>query len=75
MKFKVTSDFALLDVKFGRKKLAKVFKGKPRIRPRNSSPRIPVTITGYVIDRWGPDDGTSIEFQVDVQGLELGEVE
>jgi hypothetical protein len=51
------SDFALLDVKAGRAALAKrIAKGT----------RIPVIIHGTITGQWGRDDGTSIEFEVDV---------
>lgn len=54
------SHFAILDVKAGRKALAKrVAKGQ----------RIPVTIRGFIVSRWGDDDGTSIEFSLDVTSV------
>ena len=55
---KIDSDFALLDVKRGRVKLAK--------RINAGETRIPVTIRGYITTVHSNDDGTSIEFQVDV---------
>ena len=47
---KLTSDFALLDVKKGRKALAKHFSDK-------KGP-IPVVIHAEIIRRFGDDDGT-----------------
>lgn len=61
---KVKSNFALLDVKSGRKKLAqKVGNGA----------RIPVTITGFITHQFGNDDGTSIEFTVKVTDVSIAE--
>lgn len=54
------SDFALLDVKSGRAALAK------RIE---IGERIPVVIRGVIRKQWGNDDGTSIEFEVDVDSV------
>lgn len=54
------SDFALLDVKTGRAALAKrIEKGE----------RIPVVVRGVLYSQWGHDDGTSIEFEVDVESV------
>ena len=57
----INSTFALLDVKRGRKQL---------LRRLRSETRIPVTITGFITHVWGHDDGTSIEFAVDVTSVE-----
>lgn len=54
----IDSDFALLDVKRGRHALLK--------RVEDGDTRIPVTIEGFIYRNWGGDDGTSIEFEVDV---------
>lgn len=54
----INSDFAILDVKRGRKGLAK--------RIEAGETRIPVTIRGFIIDQNSYDDGTSIEFAIDV---------
>ena len=64
---KLTSDFALLDVKKGRKALAKHFSDK-------KGP-IPVVIHAELIRRFGDDDGTSIEFEMKVTHLEVFDVE
>jgi hypothetical protein len=63
---KTTSDFVLIDVKRGRHKLAKLVEDHKH--------KIPVTITGYIIGTWSGDDGTSIEFEVDVKSHKLGNV-
>lgn len=55
---KINSTFALLDVKHGRLKLAK--------RVNAGEDRIPVTIRGHIVNVWSADDGTSIEFEVQV---------
>lgn len=57
MSEKISSNFAILDVMHGRVKLAK------RV---NAGERIPVTIRGYIDTVHGSDDGTSIEFSIDV---------
>jgi len=58
----IKSDFALLDVKLGRRALADEFKKQPRLR-------IPVTITGFITGVSSRDDGESIEFTVDVENV------
>lgn len=58
---KLSSDFALLDVKKGRAALLKATKGN----------RIPVTITGYIVGPWSDDDGTNREFEVEVTGVQV----
>jgi len=54
---KISSDFAILDIKRGRVGFAK------RV---NAGERIPVTIRGYIDAIHSQDDGTSIEFSIDV---------
>lgn len=57
------SGFALLDVTTGRAKLAKrIAKGE----------RIPVVIRGVINAQWGSDDGTSIEFEIEVKSIKDG---
>lgn len=68
---KLSSDFALLDVKNGRKKLAKHFKQRPRFGECPETMRVPVIIHGYIDGVWGNDDGVSQEFEVIVQKLEV----
>jgi hypothetical protein len=59
----VKSDFAILDVKAGRKALLKRLEAGERIE---------VVIRGTISTAWGPDDGTSQEFTVDVTELSEG---
>lgn len=54
----INSDFAILDVKRGRVELAR--------RVNKGDNRIPVTIRGYIVSQHGNDDGTSIEFEIEV---------
>jgi hypothetical protein len=61
---KITSEFALLDVKVGRRALSKY------LRPQ--SMRVPVTIRGFLEYSWSDDDGESIEFAVDVASVKMG---
>lgn len=56
--------FALVDVKGGRKALAKLVK--------DHTTKIPITLSGHIISEWSDDDGTSIEFEVDVNKAVLG---
>lgn len=55
---KIDSTFAILDVKRGRVQLAR--------RVNAGEKRIPVTVRGYITDVHSNDDGTSIEFTIDV---------
>jgi len=66
----ITSDFAILDVKKGRKALAKHFETRPCFGKCPKSMRIPVVIHGYIDCIQGNDDGTSQEFAVTIQKLE-----
>ena len=61
---KITSNFALLDVKVGRKGLADY------LSP--GTMRVPVTLRGFIDYQWSDDDGESIEFAVDVTALTTG---
>jgi len=67
---KLQSDFALLDVKHGRRQLDKLIDkgGKGHDLPE----RIPVVIHGWITGRWGSDDGESQEFNVEVSKVEVG---
>ena len=69
---KIQSDFALLDVKKGRKALFKLLGPSPSGPKPNEDKKVRVTITGYIVGAWGDDDGTSREFQVDVDSVEVG---
>ena len=62
---KLQSTFALLDVKRGRGALLKVVGGETGLA------RIPVTITGFITQSWGNDDGESREFTVEVSKVEV----
>ena len=64
---KLTSDFALLDVKQGRKALSKHFSDK-------KGP-IPIVIHAEIVGQFGSDDGTSIEFELTVTHIEVFESE
>lgn len=66
---KISSGFALIDVKDGRNELAKHFKSRPRLGPCPEKLRVPVTITGYIDAVWGDDDGESREFSVTVESV------
>jgi hypothetical protein len=66
------STFAILDVTTGRKALAKHFADRPRLGKCPEHLRIPVVISGYIDGQWGDDDGTSIEFGVEVTDLRVG---
>jgi hypothetical protein len=55
----ISSDFAILDVKKGRTKLAKYFK--------DNKPPLAVTIEAEIVYPSGSDDGTSIEFAMAVK--------
>lgn len=55
---KINSTFAILDVMRGRVKLAK--------RVNSGETHIPITIRGYIVNVHGNDDGTSIEFEIEV---------
>lgn len=63
------SDFAILDVKSGRKALEKHFRNRPPLGPCPPAMRVPVTIRGYIDGTYSRDDGTSIEFSVVVQSV------
>lgn len=64
----IKSNFAILDVKSGRKSLKKLFY-KTDSFGQVLPVRIPVTIKGYIDGVWGDDDGISQEFSVSVQSV------
>ena len=70
MNMKIESTFAVLDVKAGRKRLAKHFASRPSMGHCPPELRIPVIITGYIDGVNSNDDGTSIEFAVIVEKVE-----
>lgn len=62
----------MLDVGVGRSKLSKYFDQKnhdpvPIFRPKP----IKVIIEAEIIDQWGHDDGTSIEFELNVKKIKV----
>jgi hypothetical protein len=64
----IDSDFALLDVKKGRAALSKALTKLPQ------GQRVKVVITGYFdndLRGHGNDDGTSREFCIDVESVEV----
>lgn len=61
---RIASEFAMIDVKKGRRELARAV--------RDGQVRIPVTLVGFITGPYGQDDGMSIEFEVDVKKVELG---
>lgn len=63
----VKADFALVDIKRGRKGLLKIV--------GDHGHRVPVTLKGYIVGDWSRDDGTSIEFEIDVREHKLGKPE
>jgi len=69
-KMKLQSKYAILDVMRGRKGLSKIMPPGSNHLPH--AERIPVVITGYISHQHGSDDGTSIEFGVDVESVEVG---
>ncbi|MFC5423685.1 hypothetical protein ACFPOB_29565 [Bosea eneae] len=66
-----TSNFAILDVKRGRRQLRDHFADRPPLGSCPPAMRVPVTITGYIDCIHGSDDGTSQEFAVTVTQLEI----
>jgi hypothetical protein len=61
---KITSEFAMLDVKVGRRGLAQY------LRPQTM--RVPVIIRGFIEYPWSDDDGESIDFGIDVTSVKIG---
>ena len=62
---KLHSDFAILDVKHGRKQLDKKMPAGSERLP--DAEHIPVTILGFITHRHGGDDGVSMEFGIEVK--------
>lgn len=61
---RITSDFALLDVKSGRNQLLALV--------GEHKHRVPIALSGYIVGDWSGDDGTSIEFEIEVTALNTG---
>lgn len=67
---KIKSYFAVLDVVGpSRKKLEKHFGGESLV---DKSFYIPIVLRGWIVGQHGNDDGTSIEFTVDVGSVVVG---
>lgn len=66
---KIKSDYALLDVKVGRSRLARHFDSRPVWGECPQDLRVPVTITGYIDCVFGGDDGVSQDFGVVVTSV------
>lgn len=62
---KLHSDFAILDLKHGRRQLDKMIDRHGR--NHDLADPIPVKIHGYITGRHGSDDGVSQEFTVQVE--------
>lgn len=62
---RIKTDFAIVDVKTGRHALDKLV-GDHKVK-------VPITLSGFVVGTWSGDDGTSIEFEIDVTDHTLGE--
>lgn len=62
---KIKSAFAILDVESGRRRLEKLMKKRRCVK---------VTVTGWIEDVHGSDDGTSQEFQIKVEQVNVLEV-
>lgn len=66
----IKSDFAILDVKSGRKILEKYFeKRKPNGTPINKP--IKVIIDAEICGQWGGDDGVSVEFEMNINNIKI----
>jgi hypothetical protein len=63
---KLKSDFAIVDIMAGRKRLEAYLKGFP-----DKHQGLPVIIYGRLTYPWGVDDGTSIEFCLDVDNIKV----
>lgn len=66
---KLSSDFAILDIKKGRAGLARWFNARPLIGVCPPKLRVHVIIEGYISHIQSNDDGTSQEFSVVVEKL------
>jgi hypothetical protein len=59
---RLSSTYAMLDVKYGRGRLRKALRVSPR--------QVPVVIHGFIDGEFGRDDGVSQEFTVHVNKVE-----
>lgn len=67
--FKLSSNFAILDVENGRKALARHFAKRPLTGKCPEDMKVPVTITGFIDEIWGGDDGISQEYSIKVETI------
>ena len=67
----IKSDFAIIDVKKGRKALTEHFSDRPNLGECPTHLRLPVIITGYIDGVAGNDDGVSREFSMTVKDVRL----
>lgn len=65
---RLQSDFAVLDVRHGRRQLDKLC---DKVGGHDLPERIPVVIYGWITHRHGRDDGMSQEFGVQVSRVEV----
>ena len=70
---KISSEFALIDVKKGRKALHKHFESRPKLGPCPDHLKIPVVIRGQIEGIYSDNDGVSREFSVEVTEAVLGD--
>ncbi|MTK63211.1 MAG: hypothetical protein F8N15_01405 [Methanobacterium sp.] len=68
----IKSDFAILDVKKGRKALFRRLNYTPNGPRANEDRRVSVVIVGYIVGAHGGDDGVSREFEVEVTEVRHG---
>jgi hypothetical protein len=57
---------AIVEVKDGRRELYSA------VGMAGVDGRIPITISGYVIGAWGPDDGNARDFYIAVETAKIG---
>ena len=69
---KIHTHFAIVDVTKGRKALARHFEARPAMGLCPADLRIPIVLRGYLSGQNSGDDGTSIEFTMDVESFEFG---
>ena len=67
--FKLSSNFVLIDIENGRKALAKHFAKRPFMGKCPEKLKVPVTITGYIDDVWGSNNGVSQKFSIEVETI------
>lgn len=69
---KIITEFAIVDVTTGRAALARHFEKRPAMGLCPEHLRIPIVLRGYLSGQNSRDDGTSIEFTMDVESFEVG---